>query len=469
MLKQNSRLVDAGLRLLDLLVLTLALPAAYFGRDLLLGAASRPFSTDRHLPLLATTLLLWMVASWMFDLYDVYRTRPVATELSRLARTVLVVALAIAAGGFLGKQHDFSRLVVVLHFGIAFALLAGNRAALRQLARALRRRGYNARLFAVVGSGDRAVEVVESMAGHPEWGYSFAGYILEDGAEPPVGDAPVLGRLGQLGELLEKQVLDEVIFAVPRSSLDGIEGATALCEERGVTVKICLTFFESRIGKMSLTEIDGLPALAFSTAPSDELALAAKRGFDVLASAAALVLLTPLFLLVAVAIKLDSPGPVFFRQRRVGLNGRAFTFHKFRSMRLDAEAQLAALRAQNEVGGPVFKMRNDPRVTRVGRFIRRTSLDELPQFWNVLRGEMSIVGPRPPLPAEVRQYARWQRRRLSVKPGITCTWQVSGRSGIDFEQWMELDLDYIDNWSLWRDVEIVFKTIPAVLRTRGAH
>jgi lipopolysaccharide/colanic/teichoic acid biosynthesis glycosyltransferase len=172
---------------------------------------------------------------------------------------------------------------------------------------------------------------------------------------------------------------------------------------------------------------------------------------------------------VSIAIRLDSPGPVFFRQRRVGMNGREFTLLKFRSMYQDAQARLDALRARNEVSGPVFKMKDDPRVTRVGRFIRRTSIDELPQFWNVLRGEMSVVGPRPPIPSEVQQYERRHLRRLSVKPGITCTWQVSGRSSIGFDRWMELDLSYIDNWSLWHDVKILARTIPAVLTGRGAH
>jgi exopolysaccharide biosynthesis polyprenyl glycosylphosphotransferase len=209
--------------------------------------------------------------------------------------------------------------------------------------------------------------------------------------------------------------------------------------------------------------------LAFTRAPTDEVALLLKRAFDLISSATAVLLLSPAFLATAIAVKLDSPGPVFFRQTRVGKNGRPFKMLKFRSMRIDAEARLESLRALNEASGPVFKMRNDPRVTRVGRFIRRTSLDELPQFLNVLTGEMSIVGPRPPVPAEVSKYHRWQRRRLSVKPGITCTWQVSGRSNISFDQWMKLDLEYIDTWSLWQDIQICLRTVPAVLLSRGAH
>jgi exopolysaccharide biosynthesis polyprenyl glycosylphosphotransferase len=197
--------------------------------------------------------------------------------------------------------------------------------------------------------------------------------------------------------------------------------------------------------------------------------LVGKRIFDVLVSALALAALAPLFLAIAVAIKLDSPGPVLFRQRRVGLHGRAFWLYKFRSMVQGAERMLADLQDRNEMDGPVFKMREDPRVTRVGRWLRRSSLDELPQFWNVLHGDMSVVGPRPPIPGEVKQYESWQRKRLAVRPGITCTWQISGRNEVEFEKWMQLDLHYIENWSLWHDLKIVLLTLPAVIRGRGAR
>jgi exopolysaccharide biosynthesis polyprenyl glycosylphosphotransferase len=469
-LKQQSSAVDASLRTFDLAMLTIALPTAYHLRDALLGNPRnlQIYRVESFWPLLAVTLLLWLITSWMFRVYDVYRTRPIVTELSRLARAMALVALAIAAGGYFSKHHEVSRLFVGLYFVVAFALLVSNRIALRKIARAARRRGYNLRRFAVVGTGALAEEVVESMAAHPEWGYQFSGFILEQGAPLPQR-RPVLGKLESISELLENNVLDEVVFAVSRDHLEEIQGAVRLCEEQGIEVKICLNLFNVTIGKMAMAEVSGLPALSLSSTPRDELALVAKRVFDVVVSAVMLLLVAPLFAVVAVAIKLDSRGPVFFRQRRVGLHGREFVFYKFRSMVEDAESLLESLRERNEVTGPVFKMKKDPRVTAVGRFIRRTSIDELPQFWNVLKGEMSVVGPRPPTPNEVRKYKPWQRRRLSVKPGITCTWQVSGRSNIDFDRWMELDLAYIDQWSLWGDVQICLKTIPAVLGSRGAH
>ncbi len=469
MLKRHSRIVDAALRIFDLLVLAVALPAAHDLRDVLVGqgyGALHP--APYYFPLFAVTALCWFVTSWMFQVYDVYRTRPMSVEVSRIARAMAFSALVIGAGGYFAKQADLSRLFIGLHVALSSVLLIANRIALRNFARMVRQRGYNTRRFAVVGTGELAEDVVRGMTEHPEWGLQFAGYVLESG-KAPGSRGPVLGHLGRLGELLEHNVLDEVIFAVSRDHLDFIQPAVKLCEEQGVEVKICLNFFQAGIGRMSMDEVSGLPALAFSTTPTDEVALVLKRAFDIAVSAVMLLLVAPLFGAVAVAIRVDSPGPVFFRQRRVGLHGREFVFYKFRSMCVDAEAKLESLRQFNEVTGPVFKMRRDPRVTRVGHILRRTSIDELPQFWNVFKGEMSVVGPRPPTLDEVRKYKPWQRRRLSMKPGITCTWQVSGRSNIDFDRWMQLDLAYIDNWSLWNDVQICVKTIPAVLTSRGAH
>ncbi len=465
MLRRYSRAVDVGLKLSDLSLLLAALPPALRLRD---AIVQTPRAGSYWL-LLAVTILAWLIAASFFGVYDVYRTRPLATELSRIVRTMAVVALIVSTAGYLAKQNEVSRLSVGLYFSISLALLVVHRVAVRKLAQAVRRHGYNVRRFAVVGTGEVARQVVQSTAHHREWGLQFAGHLLENGTPPESFEGPTLGPLGQLGELLRDHVLDEVIFAVSREHLDEIQGAVLLCQEQGVAVKVCLNFLHGGIGRMSMDEISGLPAVAFTTTPTDEVALALKRAFDIAVSAGMLVLLAPVFALTAIAIRLDSPGPVLFRQRRVGLHGRDFVFYKFRSMCADAEAKLESLRHFNEVTGPVFKMRRDPRVTGVGRFIRRLSIDELPQLWNVLKGEMSIVGPRPPTPDEVRKYEPWQRRRLSMKPGITCTWQVSGRSDIDFDRWMQLDLAYIDNWSLWSDFHICLRTIPAVLSSRGAH
>ncbi len=467
MLKRNARAVDVGVRLLDVAGLSAALPAAYAIRERL-DSLPALGPIDRYWSIVAETLLLWVVVSWLTEVYGAYRKRPLTTEIFRLGKALVTTAAGIAALGYLQKEY-VSRLLLFAYIGVGFVWLAVNRIAMRSVARAARRRGYNTRRYAVVGSGPLAREIVRTMSAHPEWGYTFAGFVVDGPAPEALGREKVLGGLDELEGLLRTTVLDEVIFVVPRERLSVAEAMVLACEEQGVSVRVCMDLFATRIATRSVEDLDGIPLLSLSTTPSDAAALAAKRALDVAQSLVALVVLAPVFLAVAVAIRLDSPGPIFFRQRRVGVSGREFMLVKFRSMYQDAEARLESLRARNEVSGPVFKMRDDPRVTRVGRFIRRTSIDELPQFWNVLCGDMSVVGPRPPLPSEVRQYQRWQLRRLSMKPGITCTWQVSGRSHIAFDRWMELDLHYIDNWSLWRDMKILARTIPAVLTGRGAQ
>ncbi|MGA8890103.1 MAG: sugar transferase [Anaeromyxobacteraceae bacterium] len=467
----RNRVVEGTVRLLDILCVLAAVPAAYFLRDFLPVQNRGPLvPLDEYWPFVVFTLFLWLACTWFFSVYQSYRTRSAWPEIARIAKALTAVAVIhMAAIFFLRLHEDVSRLFFGTYFAVAFGLLVANRIVLRQFARTVRRKGMNTRVFAVVGSGELAREVVHTVEEHPDWGMQFAGHIVEDDVRDPPSREHLLGRVSQLGQILDDNVIDEVIFAVPRERLSEVEAAFRLCQEQGANARVCLDLFDAGTGHVSLGEMDGLPMLSFSRAPTDEFALLLKRGFDVLSSAVAVLLLSPVLVGAAVAVKLDSPGPIFFRQVRVGKNGRPFKMLKFRSMHVDAEARLESLRSLNEASGPVFKMKNDPRVTRVGRFMRRTSIDELPQFLNVLTGEMSIVGPRPPVPSEVRQYQRWQRRRLSVKPGITCTWQVSGRSNISFDQWMELDLEYIDHWSLWRDIQICFQTIPAVLTSRGAH
>jgi exopolysaccharide biosynthesis polyprenyl glycosylphosphotransferase len=229
-----------------------------------------------------------------------------------------------------------------------------------------------------------------------------------------------------------------------------------------------MEYLPRQMAKVYVEMVEGLPMLTFSTAPVDASALMIKRAADILLSLFFLVVTAPLMLIIALAVRLSSPGPVLFRQVRCGLNGRRFTLYKFRSMYRDAEEKKAEVAHLNVMDGPVFKVRDDPRATPVGKIIRAYSLDELPQLFNVLIGDMSFVGPRPPIPEEVSQYQRWQRRRLSMKPGLTCLWQVSGRSDVDFETWMKMDLEYIDSWSLGLDVRIFLKTIPTVLSRKGA-
>jgi exopolysaccharide biosynthesis polyprenyl glycosylphosphotransferase len=469
MLRHTARPSEAIARFVDLGVLLGSLPVALaLYRRFASIAGARLVQLDRYwLPLLLM-VVAWGAAAWVYRVYDA-RPHTMREEFMRIARAMVLLAFTVFAVIFFAHLQWVSRLLTGLYFVVALALICSARFVLRWLAHAAGTSPGSRRYYAVVGSGELAAEIIGKLRSHPEWGMRLAGFVLEDGAEAADPNCVILGRVSGLGRILEEHVLDDVVFAVPRERLHAIEDAVKVCEEQGVGVMIALDVLRFGNARMSVGDLNGLPMLALTRTPSDELALAAKRAFDVMVSFLVLVLLSPVLAAVAVAIKLDSPGPVFFRQRRVGLQGRTFEILKFRSMYLDAEARLDSLRAHNEMTGPVFKMKNDPRITRVGRLIRRTSLDEFPQFWNVLHGEMSVVGPRPPLPSEVRQYKRWQRRRLSVKPGITCIWQISGRNNVDFDRWMELDLAYIDQWSLWNDIQICLKTIPAVLGTKGAQ
>jgi exopolysaccharide biosynthesis polyprenyl glycosylphosphotransferase len=470
MAQRESRKTIPGHRVLDLAVLAMALPVAYGIWRNLPGTPGTSPPLQAFWAGLVVELVLWEAAAWAHRLYEVESLGP-AQEFFRLLRCFTLVAIAMAALAFACRFQGLSRVFTAVYFATAFAFLICVRIALQLVAAAARRRGQ-VRHYAVVGTGEMAREVVATISRHPEWGLKLAGHVAESRAL--LGAGNVLGSLEDFARVLEETVIDETIFALPHEQMSvhgsEVKQAILLCEEQGVAARISLDALRySDRSSMQVIDLDGLPLLSFTRTPLDALALLAKRVLDVAVAGLVLLVMSPALLAVAVAIRLDSRGPIFFRQRRVGLNGRDFTMMKFRSMRADAEQCLGGLRASNEMSGPVFKMKNDPRVTRVGQFLRKTSLDEFPQFINVLRGEMSVVGPRPPIRAEVEQYQRWQRRRLSVKPGITCTWQISGRSNIDFDQWVKLDLEYIDRWSFWQDVRICLKTVPAVLTTRGAR
>jgi exopolysaccharide biosynthesis polyprenyl glycosylphosphotransferase len=322
----------------------------------------------------------------------------------------------------------------------------------------------------IIGTGKRSqrfIDLVKSNARERK----IIGLVDDDRSKigENVKGYKILGGLNDVPDILHKNVVDEVVFIVPRSWLGKVEGIIHSCETEGLKVSIAVDVFSPRISRLSQGDVGGFPMLTYESAPSPKFPLHVKRLIDIVVSGTALLCLLPVFAAVAVAVKATSKGPLFFRQQRCGRNGRRFLLYKFRTMVHDAESRLVELKKHNEMKGPAFKMENDPRVTPLGRFLRKSSLDELPQLWNILRGEMSLVGPRPPIPAEVNEYDSWHRRRLSMRPGLTCIWQVSGRNRItDFDEWMRLDLQYIDRWSLWLDLKIILKTIPVVLFGVGA-
>ena len=290
------------------------------------------------------------------------------------------------------------------------------------------------------------------------------------GEEPSarLGPYPVLGEIEDIPRIVESNVVDDVIFAVHRRDLDRLEDLFLSLQEQGIRTRFAMDLFPHTRARVELEELDGIPLLTFATTPTSQIQLMAKRALDVALASLVAAARHADGGVIALAIKLTSGGTVLFRQTRCGLNGRFFTLYKFRTMVEDAEERRGELPHLNEMNGPVFKCAAIRGSRRFGRFLRRFTLDELPQLWNVLRGDMSLVGPRPPIPEEVAQYQRWHRRRLSMKPGLTCLWQISGRNDIDFDRWMQLDLQYIDNWSPLLDLKILLRTIPAVLSGKGA-
>ncbi len=406
---------------------------------------------------------------WLWGFHRARRTDLPWAEVWKAAKIVTAGMLAVVAAVVVTK-FDPSRAFLGMFAALDFAFLTAIRLAATSVAHHQRKRGYDRIYVLVAGTGKMARQHVQAILQHPEWGFEVKGILSEVPklAVDEVSGFRVMGSIQDLPEVLKKEVVDEVHFAVSRRTLDRLEDAARVCDEMGITVRVTMGFLRRLNSRPSLEVLEGIPLLTLASAPRDGAALAVKRMFDVGASLILLVVLSPVMAAAALAIKLTSRGPVIFRQKRSGMNGRIFTLYKFRTMVENAEALKGDLIALNEMDGPVFKIRDDPRVTPVGRVLRKLSIDELPQLWNVLRGDMSFVGPRPPIPEEVEKYQRWQRRRLSMRPGITCIWQVSGRNEVDFRRWMEMDLEYIDNWSLALDMKILMKTIPAVLFSRGA-
>lgn len=370
---------------------------------------------------------------------------------------------------FLLKFHFLSRQFIFLYTFSSTAWLILNRLVILKWSREARRRGEDVRHILLAGTGRRAQEFISDIAKHAEWGYELVGLIDRDPQVKGerVAGYPILGTLEDLPAILENEVIDEMVFVTPRTWLEDVRKCVLYCEAVGVPATISTDLFDLEIASGAPKKLEGKTYLTVETRTPSGGKLFLKRVFDIVISSSILILSSPVLLAVACAVRLTSPGPVFFRQIRCGRNGRRFVLYKFRSMVIDAEAKLSELKARNEMTGPVFKITNDPRITPVGKFLRKTSLDEFSQFWNVLKGDMSLVGPRPPLPSEVAQYEPWQRRRLSMQPGITCIWQASHRHGVDFEEWMEMDLRYIDNWSLWLDFKILFLTGRAVFAGSG--
>jgi len=483
MLKEREKVIRQAVIILDALVICLVFGLTFFLRrhihvfyklDLIPTArviAEMSASINDYLVVLFLTVPLWCFVLYLNGMYESLRTKSIREIIWIIAKAAVITTFAFGTAVFIFKLEFVSRAFFIMFMGLSSSAIFCEKLTMFAVSRYIRGRGYNYRRMLVVGTGRRALQFIQKIALHPEWGIKVVGAIDYEHAN--VGKAidglEVLGALEDIPKILHRRSIDEVVFIVPRAQLGQIENYLYVCETEGVKTSVAVDLFELKISKLRQTELEGVPLITFETTPAKEWQLLIKRAFDIIASGLGLVLLSPVFLITAMLIKLTSKGPVFFIQKRVGLNGRKFILYKFRSMHKGAHLKLSELTAMNEAAGPVFKMKNDPRVTPIGRALRKLSIDELPQLINVFFGHMSIVGPRPPIPREVGQYKPWQRRRLSMRSGITCLWQISGRSKIGFDEWMRMDLEYIDNWSLRLDFKILVKTVPVVLFGVGAY
>ncbi len=445
------------------------------------------------------TLASMYAAAWVATLYllGLYRLRARWSwrrEWVDILRGVLLVAVATLAVLFVVKLPDVSRIFLGELFFAQATVTITSRAVVRRLYARVRAHGHNASFILVVGDGPEAFDFARRLSRHAQFGIRVAGFIRspEPGAPAPgvaaleaVSSGPsrvetrvipnllalgiqsqVLGSIDDLPAILHEVVVDEVAICLRAEQIAFIEPIARLCADEGRIVRIPVGDLGISLSGATEDNVDGIRVMSLVRGPDRAVALIVKRLLDVGGSIAGLVLLSPLLVAVIAAVIIDSGRPVLYRQERVGLNGRRFRVVKFRSMVRDADARLPELEAQNEIRGHAFKVTDDPRATKVGRILRKTSIDELPQLWNVLRGEMSLVGPRPPLTSEVASYDIWHRRRLAMKPGITGLWQVSARREADFDQWVRIDIDYIDRWSLALDAMIMLRTLPALLQGR---
>ena len=455
---------------IDVLFTVLTFLAAFLVRNLFI-ADETPLHFSSHLFIVPLLLALTTSSLSYFGGYkNPFNTNLAGYVWSIFQAITLSVGALLVLLFFLHIQY-VSRFVILLFANIEFCVLITIRALVIVYYRKQVKSGSNTLRLLVIGSRSRAQELVQALREHTVWGVKIVGFIDPDPSfvGTKVLGIPVIGTVETIHTCLKENVIDEVVIAISRSLLEDAEPIVQACEEEGIRLRFMADIFNLQIARMTLTSVKGIPLLNMEPVAQDPQQLLAKRIFDFTATVLALPILIPIFVAVGIAIKLDSPGPVFFIQQRVGMRKHIFPMFKFRSMHVDAEARLKELEHLNEAEGPIFKMKNDPRVTRVGNFIRKTSIDELPQLINVLRGEMSLVGPRPMSQRDVGLFTRGiQRKRFSVQPGLTCIWQISGRSNLPFEKWLELDLEYIENWSFGLDLKILIKTIPAVLRSKGA-
>jgi exopolysaccharide biosynthesis polyprenyl glycosylphosphotransferase len=423
--------------------------------------------------LFSLLLILWHYLFIVCGLYTSKRLTTAWATISEVCGATVLAGIVLTVLIRIFQIHLGTPKFVILFWTFCTAGMIGGRLAARSLLLAVRSRGRNRRFILIVGTNDRAIDFVRQIEARPELGYKIVGFVDDDWSGIRKFEATGLVHcctFSGLAEFLRHTVVDEAAMYLPlRSYYEHAAQFVSLCEQHGIAIRFDSQIFNFKNSRSHARDLEGVPQELPMPGSAEVWPTVVKRVVDCVFSGLLLILLAPLFFVVAVLVKCTSPGSVLFRQTRVGLNKRQFQIYKFRTMVADAERLQDQLLSMNEMTGPVFKIKKDPRITPLGRFLRKTSIDELPQLFNVLRGDMSLVGPRA---IPLRDYQLfdqdWQRRRFSVKPGITCLWQVNGRSSIPFEKWMELDMQYIDRWSLWLDFKILAQTVPAVWRGTGA-
>jgi exopolysaccharide biosynthesis polyprenyl glycosylphosphotransferase len=454
----------------DIIVASAGFEAAYQTRVLLHLEHAFYLVPERKALVLAVALAAWVAIGLWLEVYEKLDSGHPRVILRDAARQCAYGALCLVVFEYL-LRLELSRFFLILFACYTWVLLLLFRLTAGRVVGVMRREFAAPHYVMVVGTGERAIRIARGLEQSSEYGVRLRGFLSERQDAPAEITLRVPYRvlpIADLPAILRQHVVDEVIFSVGTESLAELEEIFLLCDEEGVRTRVAVDFFPHVNSTVSLDRLGDTPLLTFSAAPYDEVRLLAKRAIDLAIAAAGLVVLAPLMGTVALLIRLTSPGPAIFRQVRCGLNGRLFVFYKFRSMVNNAEQMKKDLEHLN-VRETAFKIPDDPRLTRLGRYLRKFSIDEWPQLWNVVVGDMSLVGPRPAVPSEVEQYQRWQRRRLRMRPGLTCLWAISGRDNVDFETWMKMDMQYIDNWSLALDWKILLQTIPRVLTGHGAN
>ncbi|MEA1968793.1 MAG: sugar transferase [Thermodesulfobacteriota bacterium] len=479
MLKENSSFILDVQKIIDIGITGFSFVAAYFIKRNLLPESLKALSTDpNYYILLLLIIIAWFISFKWMDMYKSYRQQPFWQFFTAILKSCFMGMILVSLAMYFLHIQGISRLLMGIFLILNILLLTLSKFIIFKVLKKIRTNGHNTRNLLIVGSQTRARQVIEVLETNNAAGYMILGCFDVDEeklGQSVLNDHKVIGLVKNLEAYLRDNIVDELIFAMPLRKLENGDRYIAFAESMGINVKILPDWelyhlmYRPDIAAIMFEDFFGFYTMALQTTPRNEGEMLLKHVGDFLAALALTIILLPVFIAIGIAIKVFSKGSVFYTQERLGMNGRRFMVYKFRTMVEDADELLKELAEMNEADGPAFKIKNDPRIIPyVGTFLRKSSLDELPQLFNVLKTEMSLVGPRPPIPKEVDEYSVWHRRRLSMKPGMTCLWQIApGRNDLSFEEWMKLDLKYIDNWPLFNDFKILVLTAKAVLTGAG--